>query len=149
MSPTNIEISGIPGTWVFWVTFLDDCHNPKRRANWTCDEAYVWKFNLTKKHSLKGRTNVVNGVKLDKAQIQGCHCMGKKGKIIVKTLNCKFAVESLYCSKELKANSPYDNALFINNSFCNEFGCLNYLVRKAKKEDVIKQWKVKHGVMLH
>ena len=58
---------------------------------------------------------VVNGVKLDKAQIQGCHRVGKKGKVILKTL--KYAVESLYCSKNLKGNSPYDTPVFINN-FC-------------------------------
>ena len=71
---------------------------------------------------------------------------GKKGKVILKTLNRKYAVESLYCSKNLKGNSPYDNPVFINNSFCKEFGRLNYLIRKAKKDNIINRWKIKHGV---
>lgn len=89
---------------------------------------------------------LVNGVKLDKSQIQGCHRIGKKGTVILKTLNRKFAIESLYCGKNLKNNSPYSNSVYINNSFCKEFGNLNYLVRMAKKANIINRWKVKHGV---
>ena len=89
---------------------------------------------------------IVNGAKLDVHQIQACHRTGKKGKVIVKTLNRKFAMESLYCGANLIENSPYDNAVYINNSFCKEFGFLNFLVRKAKKNGHIRYYKVKKGI---
>ena len=118
----SVEITGIPGNI----------------ENADLEDEVIKVFNKAKV--------VVNGVKLDKAQFQGCHRVGEKGKVILKTLNRKYAVESLYCSKNLKGNSPYDNPVFISNSFCKEFGRLNYLVRKAKKDNIINRWKIKHGV---
>ena len=88
----------------------------------------------------------VNGTKLDKLQIQGCHRIGKMGKIILKTVNQKLATESLFCSKNLKGNSPYQNDVYFNNSFCKEFSRSNFLVRKAKRVNVINWWKVNNGV---
>ena len=89
---------------------------------------------------------VVNNSKLDKSQIQGCHRIGKKGNVIVKTVNRKYAMESLYCGKNLKGKSPYETPVYINNSFCKEYQFLNFLVRRAKREGHVYGFKVKRGI---
>ena len=42
---------------------------------------------------------VVNGNKVDKSQIQGCHRKGKKGKVILKTLNRKLRWKAYIVAK--------------------------------------------------
>ena len=39
-----------------------------------------------------------------------------------------------------------DDDLYINTSLCPEFGFLNYAVRRAKKNQEIVSYKMKHGV---
>lgn len=89
----------------------------------------------------------VNRQPLKKQDIQAVHRKANKKTTIVKVVNRKFAREALYCSKNLKDNKRYDGIkLYINDSFCPEFGFLNYAVRKAKKDGAIFKWKVRNGV---
>ena len=90
----------------------------------------------------------VDGHKLDKLQIHACHRIGSKGATVVKTVNRKFAEQSLYCSKNLKGKSPYPTEVYINSSFCKEYSFLNFVVRKAKQQGHIHRYKVKKGVTL-
>ena len=90
----------------------------------------------------------VAGHKHDKLQIHACHRIGSKVNVVVKTVNRKFAEQGLYSSKNLKGKSPYPNEVYINSSFCKEYGFLNYIVRKAKREGRIHRYKVKKGVTL-
>ena len=51
------------------------------------------------------------------------------------------------CGKNLKGKNIYENShVYINNSFCPEFGLLNYLVRKGKVNGKIFRWKVRNGI---
>ena len=54
----------------------------------------------------------------------------------------------MYSGKNLKDKNIYgqNTNVYINNSFCKEFGFLNYLIRKAKKSKAIVGYKIKHGV---
>ena len=90
----------------------------------------------------------VHGNHADVMDIQACHRVGKKGATIVKFVNRKFARESLYCGRNLKGNKLYgaNSQIFINNSFCPEYKYLNYLVRKAKKDNLVFRWKVRNGI---
>ena len=88
----------------------------------------------------------VGDQKLDKIHIHACHRIGTKGKTIVKTVNRKFAENALYRSKNLKGKSPYENSIYINSSFCKEYGFLNYIVRKAKRDGRIFRYKVRKGI---
>ena len=90
----------------------------------------------------------VHGKNLNVSDIQACHRIGKKGVTICMFVNRKFAKEGLYCGKNLRGKNLYDQGtnIYINNSFCDEFRYLNYLVRKAKSEGRIFRWKVKNGV---
>ena len=92
----------------------------------------------------------VNGRELDNFQMQACHRIGKKGITIVKFVNRKFAYEGLRCGRNLKGKEIFgaNSKVYINNSFCREYQYLNYCVRKAKSNNKIFRWKVKHGVNL-
>ena len=91
---------------------------------------------------------VVDGDALERKDIQACHRIGKKNVTICKFVNRKFANEGLYNGKNLKGKDLYGNKsqIYINNSFCDEFRHINCLIRKAKKNNNIFRWKVKHGV---
>ena len=91
---------------------------------------------------------VVDGDTLERRDIQACHRIGKKGVTICKFVNRKFANEGLYNGRNLKGKDLYGNnsKVFINNSFCDEYRHINFLVRQAKKNNSIFRWKVKHGV---
>ena len=92
----------------------------------------------------------VNGHKLDPYDIQACHRTGKKGKTICKFVNRKFAYEGIYNGKNLKDKKLYgeESNVYINPSLCKEYQYLNYVIRKAKGENKIFRWRVKHGVNL-
>ena len=81
--------------------------------------------------------------------IQAAHRKGKKGIVICKFVNRKFAYNSLFSSSKLKDVDVYENGtkVFINSSLCPEFGFLHFAVRNAKKEKRIHSYKVRHGVM--
>ena len=89
----------------------------------------------------------VHGKKLEAPDIQACHRVGKKGKTIVKFISRKYAREGLVCGKNLKNSNLYGNAgVYINTSFCPEFGHLNFLIRKAKADGALFRWKVRNGI---
>ena len=89
----------------------------------------------------------VHDKQLGNMDIQACHRIGKKVKVICKFVNRKFAIQGLINGKNLKGKSLYaaSGGVFINISFCPEFGRLNYLVRKAKSNGTIFRWKVRNG----
>ena len=91
--------------------------------------------------------------------VQAAHRKGKKGVIIVKFTNRKFARSALVNSRNLKDHlykPAGDNAggendagarIYINESLCPEFGYLHFAVRKAKQNNEIHRFKVRNGVM--
>ena len=93
---------------------------------------------------------IVDGDLLEKNQIQACHRIGKKGVTICKFVNRKYANGGLFNGKNLKNKDIYGGGskIFINSSFCDEYRHLNYLVRKAKRDNLIYWYKVKNGVNL-
>ena len=93
---------------------------------------------------------VVNDNNLRGYDIEACHRIGKKGSTIVKFMYRKFAEVTLYNGKQLKDIDIYGprNKLYINNSFCKEFGHINYVIRNAVKGKTIFRYKIKHGVNL-
>ena len=73
----------------------------------------------------------------------------RRKKVICRVINRKYAREIIINSKNLKNNKRYGNSkIFVNNSFCPEFGFLNYVCRKAVKEREIHRLKVKNGINL-
>ena len=48
----------------------------------------------------------------------------------------------------MKDRDLYGNnsKVYINNSFCDEFRHLNFLIRRAKKNEKISRWRVKNGI---
>ena len=81
--------------------------------------------------------------------IHAAHRKGKKGVVICKFVNRKYAYSALYNSPNLKNSDVFENgeAIYINPSLCPEFAFLHFAVRKAKKDKVIHSYKVRHGVM--
>ena len=81
--------------------------------------------------------------------IQAAHRKGKKGVVICKFVNRKFAYSAVSNSSNLKDADVFDNRspVYINPSLCPEFGYLHFAVRKAKKDNAIHSYKVRHGVM--
>lgn len=81
--------------------------------------------------------------------IHAAHRKGKKGVVICKFVNRKFANSAIFNSKNLKDVDVFENgqSIFINPSLCPEFGFLHYAVRLAKKQKHIHSYRVKHGVM--
>ena len=67
---------------------------------------------------------------------------------IVKVVNRKYADEAVRCGKNLKGNARYgrNTKMYINNSFCPEYGFINYAIRQAYKNKHIVKYKVKNGV---
>ena len=63
--------------------------------------------------------------------IHAAHRKGRKGTVIVKFVNRKFAIASLTNRQNLKDSDVY-GGVFINTSLCPEFGFLNFAVRRAK-----------------
>ena len=95
----------------------------------------------------------INDEPLKKSDIVACHRTGKKGVVICRVVNRKFAREAIVCSKKLMGSRRYGvgTELYINNSFCPEFGFINFVCRRAAKpneagEKSIHRWKVKNGV---
>ena len=91
---------------------------------------------------------IVDGDEVSAKDIQAAHRIGKKGVVICKFVNRKWAYEGLYNGKNLKDRDLYGNnsKVYINNSFCDEFRHLNFLIRRAKKNDKISRWRVKNGI---
>ena len=88
--------------------------------------------------------------------IQAAHRKGRKGVIICKFVNRKFAQSALRNGKNLKdvkykptggEASADGDRIFINESLCPEFAYLHYAVRKAKKNNELHAYKVRNGIM--
>ena len=97
---------------------------------------------------LKDAKVTLNRQSIKKSDIQAAHRKGKKGKVIVKVLNRKFARTALINRKNLKDNKRYgeDTKIYINDSFIPDFGYFNYLIRHARKDNKIHSFKIKNGV---
>ena len=78
--------------------------------------------------------------------IQAAHRKDKKGTVICKFVNRKFALTSLAMSSNLKDLDGY-NGIYINPSLCPEFGFLGFAVRRAKKNGEIFKYRNKNGIM--
>ena len=123
----SVEISGIPGD----VATKDL-------------ESHV--INIYKEAKVE-----VAGRKLEHFDIEACHRIGKRGVVIARFVNRKFANEGLYKGKNLKGNKIYTKSgetspIYINNSFCVPFQYIGYVVRKLKKRELIEEYKIKNGV---
>ena len=92
--------------------------------------------------------------------IQAAHRKNRKGTIICKFVNRKFAISAVKSGHNLKdakyvpteggidyVEPPEGYRIFINESLCPEFGYLHFAVRKAKKNYELFAFKVRNGVM--
>ena len=77
-------------------------------------------------------------------EIHAAHRKNKKGHVIIKFTNRKFAAAAMSNRSNLKDTDFYDT--YINQSLCPEFSFLSYAVRKAKKNGEIHFYKLKHGI---
>ena len=90
----------------------------------------------------------VNRQPIKKTDIQAVHRLGNKKTTIVKVVNRKFAKQALSCGKNLKGTRRYgaNSPIYINDSFCPEYGFLNFAIRHAYKSNHIVKYKVRNGV---
>ena len=89
----------------------------------------------------------VHGKELDNFDMEACHRIGKKNVVIARFVNRKFAREALYSGKNLKGTKLYGNQpIYINDSFCEPFKYIGFIVRKLKKRSLIEGYKIKNGV---
>lgn len=73
--------------------------------------------------------------------------MRNRKTTIVKVVNRKFAGEALSCGKHLKGTKRCGGSpIYINNSFCPEFGFPKYAIRNAKKQGILFKWRTRNGV---
>ena len=82
----------------------------------------------------------VHGQSLRPLDIQACHRIGKKKEVtIVKFVSRKFAYGGLTNGKNLKDAGVYGEGtnVYINNSFCDQYRHLNFLIRGIKKNKLI------------
>ena len=99
-------------------------------------------INIFKEANVK-----VHGNSLDHMDIEACHRIGKKNKVIARFTNRKFARESLYKSKNLKGTKLYgDQAIYINESLCKQFHYIGFVIRKLKRCEMIESYKIRNGV---
>ena len=76
------------------------------------------------------------------------HMLGNKKTTIVRVVNREFAREALDNSTNLKASKRYgeNTSVYINDSFCQEFKFLTYVIRRALREKRIHRYKIRNGV---
>ena len=79
--------------------------------------------------------------------VHAAHRKGKKGTVIIKFVNRKFAYNAISNRANLKNMDEYKST-FINTSLCPEFGFLNYAVRRAKANGEISFYKMRNGITL-
>ena len=91
----------------------------------------------------------VNRQPLKKSDIVACHRVGKKGNVVCRVINRKYAREAIINSKNLKGTKRYNgNAIYINSSFCPEFKFINYVCRTLARNKAIFRYKVRNGINL-
>ena len=89
----------------------------------------------------------VNRQPLKKSDIVACHRVGRKGNVVCRVVNRKYAREAIVNSKNLKGTKRYNgSSIFINSSFCHEFKFLNYVCRSLVRNKTIFKYKVRNGV---
>ena len=90
----------------------------------------------------------VHDESFEKRDIEACHRIGKKGTVITRFVNRKFAKEGLYKGRNLKDKIIYDGdkRLYNNDSLCKPFQYIGYVIRKLKKAKKIEKYKIKNGV---
>ena len=89
----------------------------------------------------------VHGKTLGHFDMEACHRIGKKGVVIVRFVNRKFARQGLFNSAKLKKTKIYGNQhVYINDSLCPQFNYIGYVVRKLKKTGRIEGYKVRNGI---
>ena len=89
----------------------------------------------------------VNRQPLKKTDICAVHRLKNKQTTIVRVVNRKFSTEAVFSGKNLRGSKRYgERKLFINPSFCPEFRFLNWVIRKAKKENLIHRYKIRDGI---
>ena len=89
----------------------------------------------------------VFGRQLKKEDISACHRIGKKQETtIVRFVNRKFAFAGLVNGKNLKDSELYNNSIYINNSFCKEFGKYGFFIRRLKQKKDIFGYRIRNGV---
>ena len=81
----------------------------------------------------------IDGHRVSKYDITACHRIGRKGKTICRFVNRKFANGLLYNSKSLKDVAQL-KSIYVNNSFCREYGLINFLIRRAHKHKQIYRY---------
>ena len=79
--------------------------------------------------------------------VHAAHRKGRKGIVILKFVNRKFAVQALLNRYKLRELDDYSD-IFINQSLCPEYSYLNFAVKKAKRNNEISYYKLKNGVSL-
>ena len=90
---------------------------------------------------------LVNRQGLKKTDICAVHRLRDKKTTIVRVVNRKFSTQAIINGKNLKGTKRYGNRpIYINNSFCPEFKFLNFVIRKAAKEEVIHRYKIRNGI---
>ena len=126
----TIEITGIPV--------------PENLADDEVDDVEADVLNVLK--AAKAKVGPKHAAALD---IQAAHRKGKKGVVIVKFVNRKFAMSALQNSKNLKDTKIFgeNHRVFINSSLCPEFAYLHYAVRQAKKNGEINFYSQWNGLM--
>ena len=89
----------------------------------------------------------VHGREINHFDIAACHRIGKRGVTIVRFVNRKFALAGLFNGKNMKGTKLYgDKSIYINNSFCNEYQYIGYVIRNLKKRSMINGYRIKNGV---
>jgi hypothetical protein len=87
---------------------------------------------------------------LNKMDITAVHRLADKKTTIVRVVNRKFVKKALINGKNLKNCKRYghgDNSkIYLNDSFCPEFRFLNFVIRKALRENNIYKYKIRNGV---
>jgi hypothetical protein len=120
---SSIEITGIP-------------------ANVEQEELENHVINIFKEAEVE-----VHGKSLEHMDIEACHRIGKKNKVIARFTNRKFAREILFKSKNLKGTKLYGNqAVYINESLCKQFHYIGYVIRKLKRCEMIESYRIRNGV---
>ena len=79
--------------------------------------------------------------------IEACHRIGKKGVVIARFVNRKFAKEIMYKGKNLKNTKLYgDTPIYVNESLCKPFQFIAFAIRRLKKHNMIDGYRVRNGI---
>ena len=77
--------------------------------------------------------------------IHAAHRKNRKGDVIIKFVNRKFAKASMVNRDKLREKDGTEN-VYINQSLCPEFAFLSFALRQAKRNKKIYGIRYKHGI---